>query len=175
MAKPRKNVEVAAADVAPVVAEDNQPTSIECDEVELGYTRDQYEAIKLASENFGTYIAKFISPKYPKMKICEVHKEHVAQQYRGWVPLKLDNATHTVSPAKSLDEACKRTDTVLCWKTQARWEAERQLWKDTQNKMNKFVAGESSDTMTEKLNNDIDKIGRGQISARPLAARESDE
>lgn len=175
MARPKKNVEVADADVAPVVADEKQPTSIECDEVELGYSRDEYEAIKLASENFGTYVAKFITPKYPNMYIAEVHKEDVAKQYLGWVPLKINMAKHTVEPAESKDEASRRSDVILCWKPMKRHLAEKQQWVEKQERFNRFVAAEGSGTQTNEFNQQIERLSHGQITAKPLAAKESDE
>jgi len=175
MARPRKNIEVADTDAVPVVADTEQSTALECDDVELGYSKDEYEAIKLASENFGTYVAKFITPKYPKMYIAEVHKEDVAKQYLGWVPLKIDMANHTVSPAESKDDASRRSDVILCWKSMKRHLAEKQQWIDKQERFNRFVAAEGSGTQTKEFNQQIEQLSHGQITAKPLAAQESDE
>lgn len=174
MARPKKNVEVAEGDAPPVVA-DEQPTAVEGKEVELGYTKADYEAIKMSAENFGTYVAKFVTPKYPSKYIAEVHKEDVAKSYLGWEMLKLNTATHTVEPTKNRDEAQRRSNLILCWKDRRRYEIEHEQWKEKQERFNRYVAGESSSSQSSEFNRSIEQMTNGQITARPLAAKEADE
>jgi hypothetical protein len=173
MAKPKKNVEIAEVDETSVAAE--QPTAIECKEVELGYTKADYEAIKMSAENFGTYVAKFVTPKYPNKYIAEVHKEDVSKGYLGWEMLKIDTATHTVEVTKSKDEAHRRSNLILCWKDRRRHEIEHAQWKEKQDRFNRFVAQEGSASQSKEFNRSIEQMTNGQITAKPLAANEADE
>lgn len=155
--------EVIVKDVQPV----KQVTEVEATNVELGF---DLEKARYASTNDpDPYLAKYVISKYKDKNVAWADKEQVTQSFRGWKILKWEQSNDTLVEVKSMDEATKRTSTVLAWRDIRIKQANDAQWREKQKSFNTKVARDGTTAIANEFNQQLAGMSRGLLQAKPLS------
>lgn len=137
---------------------------VEAKEVILGFSHERF----IAAQKPDDFLAKYVIPKYADKQVAWVHKEDVIQSFRGWELLYWDASNDTLGVVKKMDDATKKTGTVLAWRDIRIKEALAKDWQKRQQIANRVTQADNTDAQAKAFNDQIKARTGGKISAKPL-------
>lgn len=167
MAKHNKSESQDTGNTAVMDAPSSTVPGIDAKTIELGNTQEFIGYHKF--DGLDKFIQRVVVPKHPDKFIAWVDREHVAQRFRGWQPLRLDYQKQDAEVV-DMDSADKTQRNVLAWQDIRIHKAKEDEEARRRAISNRFVAQQGTKAQADEFN--AQGLGGGDVFAEPLSDRD---